>query len=413
MASVMEAYERHINPAAARLFRLMGMGSTAVRAEGCYVYDEQGREYIDFLGNFGVLSLGHRHPRIIASVLEQLNGLAQTARFLLDKPAASLAEALAGITPGDLQYCFFCNSGAEAVEAAIKIARLATGKSGFIATINGFHGKTFGALSVSGREPFRAPFLPLLPRVIHVPFGDAAAFEKALGEDPDIAAFIVEPVQGEGGVNVPPRGYLKEVEALCRQAGVLLIADEVQTGLGRTGRLFACDEEGVVPDLLCLAKALGGGVMPIGAVVGRPAVWEALSDHPWLHTSTFGGNPLACAAALAAIEVTIEEDLMGHARQKGDWLLSRLKELASRHERVIADVRGRGLLIGMELTKEGAGGWIISRMVEERIIVGYTLNNPRVIRLEPPLNVPREALERVFAVLERAVREAEEFVEDL
>ncbi|WP_041313637.1 aspartate aminotransferase family protein [Heliomicrobium modesticaldum] len=413
MATVMEAYENHINPAVARLFRLMGMGSTAVRAEGCFVYDEQGREYIDFLGNFGVLSLGHRHPRIIASILEQLNGLAQTSRFLLDKATASLAEALAGITPGDLQYCFFCNSGAEAVEAAIKIARLATGKSGFIATINGFHGKTFGALSVSGREPFRAPFLPLLPRVIHVPFGDAAALEEVMARDRHIAAFIVEPVQGEGGVIVPPRGYLKEVEALCRQAGVLLIADEVQTGLGRTGSLFACDEEGLVPDLLCLAKALGGGVMPIGAVVGRPALWAPLFDHPWLHTSTFGGNPLACAAALAAIEVTIEEDLMGQARQKGDWLLSRLKELASRHEQVIADVRGRGLLIGIELTKEGVGGFVIGRMMEERIIVGYTLNHPRVIRLEPPLNVPWEVLMQVYAVLEQVIQEAEAFVHDL
>ncbi|MBM7865475.1 aspartate aminotransferase family protein [Heliomicrobium gestii] len=413
MTTVMESYEQYVNPAAARLFRLMGMSAAAVRAEGSFVYDEAGREYVDFLGNFGVLSLGHRHPRVIAAALDQLNRMAQTARFLLDEPTARLAETLARITPGDLQCCFFGNSGAEAVEAALKIARLATGKRRFISTLNSFHGKTFGALSVSGREPFRAPFHPLLFPVTHVPFGDISALEKALAKESDVAAFIVEPVQGEGGVVTPPPGYLSEASALCLQAGALLIVDEVQTGLGRTGRLFACEEEGVVPDLLCLAKALGGGVMPIGATVGRPAVWAALSDHPWLHTSTFGGNPLACAAALAAIEVTLEEDLAGQARAKGDWLLGRLEALASRHTRVIDGVRGRGLLIGVEVTKEGAGGLIISRMVAERIIVGYTLNNPRVIRLEPPLNVPWEVLERVTAVLEEAVKEAETYIDDL
>lgn len=413
MNSVIQAYEQHVNPALARLFRFMGLGSTAVRAEGSYVYDEDGRAFLDFLGNFGVFSLGHRHPRVVEAVRAQLDSLPQTARYLLDRPVAQLAELLAAITPGDLQYSFFCNSGTEAVEAAIKLSRLATGKSGIISTVNSFHGKTLGSLSVSGRDLFREPCKPLVPDILHVYYGDVDAIERVLRDRDDIAAFIVEPIQGEGGIIVPSEGYLAKVQALCRQHEIVLIADEVQTGLGRTGYMFACESENVVPDILCLAKALGGGVMPIGAIVGRPQVWQPLIDNPWIHSSTFGGNPLACVAAAAAIQATLEEDLPRQAKEKGEFLLNQLKNLAKEYPRVIAEARGRGLLIGLEFIREGVGGLVISRMVEQQIIVGYALNNPGVIRLEPPLNVAQEDMEKVLAVLADAVAEADQIIEEL
>ncbi|MBC9783146.1 aminotransferase class III-fold pyridoxal phosphate-dependent enzyme [Heliobacterium chlorum] len=413
MKSVVELYEEHINPSVARLYRLMGMASTAIKAEGSYVVDDQGRTFLDFLGNFGTVSLGHRHRRVVDAVISQLGVMGQTSRYLLDEPTARLAQMLAQLTPGDLQYCFFCNSGTEAVEAAIKLARLATGKSGLVGTINGFHGKTLGALSVSGREPFREPFEPLLPRVKHIPYGEVTALVHILEEDRDVAAFILEPLQGEGGVVVPPAGYLSEVREICDDYGVLLILDEVQTGMGRTGKWFACQEEEVVPDILCLAKALGGGIMPIGAILSRPSVWQPMLENPWIHTSTFGGSPLACAAAIAAIEVMMEENLAEQAREKGLRIMQRLQKLAERYPRVIADVRGRGLLIGIEFVKEGVGGVVIGRMVENQIIVGYTLNNPRVVRLEPPLNVADEDIDRVLDVLEAAVAEANEIIEEL
>ncbi|MTV47452.1 aminotransferase class III-fold pyridoxal phosphate-dependent enzyme [Heliobacillus mobilis] len=413
MKSVVELYEEHINPSIARLYRLMGMASTARKAEGSYVMDDQGRTFLDFLGNFGTVSLGHRHRRVVDAVISQLGVMGQTARYLLDEPTARLAQMLAQLTPGDLQYCFFCNSGTEAVEAAMKVARLSTGKSGLVGTINGFHGKTLGSLSLSGREPFREPFEPLLPRVKHIPYGEVTALVHILEEDRDVAAFILEPLQGEGGVVVPPAGYLSEVREICDDYGVLLILDEVQTGMGRTGKWFACQEEEVVPDILCLAKALGGGIMPIGAILSRPSVWQPMLENPWIHTSTFGGSPLACAAAIAAIEVMMEENLAGQAREKGLRIMQRLQKLAERYPQVIADVRGRGLLIGIEFVKEGVGGVVIGRMVENQIIVGYALNNPRVVRLEPPLNVADEDIDRVLDVLEAAVAEANEIIEEL
>ncbi|QGG47753.1 aspartate aminotransferase family protein [Heliorestis convoluta] len=415
MSSLLLQYEKNINPSMARIFRFMGLGTEAVRAEGSYVYDDQGNCYLDFLGNFGVFNLGHRHPRVLEAVRQQLEKLPQTTRYLVDRPTAELAALLAEVTPGDLQYSFFCNSGAEAVEGAIKLARLSTGKKGIISTFNSFHGKTMGALTVSGRELFRKPCEPLLPQVEHIAFGDIDALKKVIANHSDWAALVLEPIQGEGGVQVPPKGYLRQVEDICRNEGILLILDEVQTGLGRSGYFFVCEKEEVVPDILCLAKALGGGVMPIGAIVGRPTVWEPFLENPFIHTSTFGGNPLACAAALATIKVIIEEELVQQSREKGNKALTYLQQVAANHADVIVEVRGQGLLIGIELAHEGMGGYMINRMVEEKIIVGYTLNNSRVIRLEPPLNIAMEdlerALDRIATITKEMTDQREDFME--
>lgn len=332
-------------------------------------------------------------------------------KVLFNRPMADLAEALADITPGELQYSFFVNSGTEAVEGCLKVARLATKRKKFVAAKNAFHGKTFGSLTATGRDMYRDPFKPLLEGFTHVEYGDAAAVEAAVDED--TAAVILEPIQGEGGIIVPPEGYLRQVKEICERKGALLIADEVQTGIGRTGEWFGVNHEGVTPDLMACAKALGGGVMPIGAIIGTPRAWTGLIEAPFLHTSTFGGGQLACAAGVAAIKAIKEEDVLRRGREAGAYLKSGLEAIAADFPTVIKEVRGRGMMLGIELTKEGAGGMLMSLMINQHIIVAYTLNNPKVIRMEPPLIMPKEVIDHVLETFRAAVKETAEVIEDL
>jgi len=402
LAEAYENYRAYLNPPLARVMKLSG-SPVEVRAEGCVIVDQTGKEYLDFAGGYGVFTLGHRHPRVLAAVREQLESLALSGRTMFSPPMGRLAKRLAEITPGDLQISFFANSGAEAIEGALKLARAATKRGKFVATRDAFHGKTFGALSVSGSEPFRAPFEPLL-EVEFVPYGDSVALAHALE---GAAAFIVEPVQGEGGVNVPPAGYLAQARALCDDAGALLIADEVQTGLGRCGMTFACERDGVVPDVIVLAKGLSGGVVPIGAYVARPSIWnQAYGKAPLLHTSTFGGSPLACAAALEALEVLFDEGLIENARRRGEQLLSGARLIAAEYPGVIREVRGLGLLVGVELTNEGYGGALVPELLKRGVTAAWTLNRQRVIRLEPPLIVSAEQVAYALEALRGAVHAA-------
>lgn len=404
-----QTYEDHklyVNPPLARVMKMSG-SPVAVRARGCTIWDHAGKAYLDFAGGYGVFTLGHSHPRVVAALKAQLERMPLSAKTMFDPLAGRLARALAEIAPGDLSISFFANSGAEAIEGALKLARAATGRAKFVATDGAYHGKTFGALSASGRQSYKDPFEPLLTDVVHVPFGDAAALERAI--DVRTAAFVVEPVQGEGGVNVPPAGYLAGARALCDRAGALLIADEVQTGLGRCGKLFACEFDDVVPDVMVLAKGLSGGVMPIGAYIARPAAWNAAyAKTPLAHTSTFGGNPLACAAALEALAVLRDEDLVTNARVRGEQLLSGARAIAREVPSVISEVRGAGLLVGVELTNEGYGGTIIPEMMRAGVTAAWTLNQQRVIRLEPPLIVREDEVDRALAALLAGVEAARE-----
>jgi len=400
---IVELYANHLNRGLAALLKFMGFESVEVEAEGCIVRDAHGREYLDFLGGFGVFSFGHRPPKVIAAVSEQLSRLPMSSRVLFNEKTARLAQKLADICPGSLRYSFFCNSGAEAAEGAIKIARLATGRQKIVAALGAFHGKTMGALSASGRELYKAPFAPLVPGFFHVPFGDAAALEEAVTEE--TAAVILEPIQGEGGVIVPPDDYLPAARAICNAKGALLIVDEVQTGLGRTGELFAVNHYGVAPDLMLLAKALGGGVMPLGAIVGIPEVWSVLESNPMLHSSTFGGNPLACAAGIAALDLLIDEDLASQAKEKGNLLLRELSSLQDEFPQLVAEVRGKGLMIGVEFTHEDIGGLVIAALAQRGVIAAYTLNNPSVIRLEPPLIVTPEQIKQAVSAFRGALEQ--------
>jgi len=395
-----ENYRTYVNPPLARVMKLSG-SPVEVTGDGVEIVDHTGKRYLDFAGGYGVFTLGYRHPRVVAAVKAQLDVMALSGRTMFNPLLGRLAKRLAELTPGDLQISFFSNSGTEAVEAALKLARAATHRTKIVATDDAFHGKTLGALSASGSEVYRAPFAPLVPDVVHVPFGDLDALAGALD---GAAAFVVEPIQGEGGVNVPPPGYLAVVRALCDRSGALLVADEVQTGLGRCGALFACDLAGVVPDVMTLAKGLSGGVVPIGATIARASAWNAAyAQAPLLHTSTFGGNELACAAALAALDVLVDDDLATNARVRGAELLAGARALAERFPTVVADARGAGLLVGLELRHEGYAGTIIPELLRRGVTAAWTLNRQRVIRLEPALIVTAEQIATALAALEAAV----------
>ncbi len=400
---VYEKYLKYLNPSLARLMKVSGCANLESKASGCAIFDNSGNRYLDCLGGYGVFNFGHRHPKIVNAIINQLNKMPLSAKIFLNEPLANAAEMLAKLTPGDLQYSFFGNSGTEAVEGALKLARLYTRKPHIIATYNGYHGKTFGSLSVTGRDVFRTPFEPLLHDVTFIPFGDANALEEAITVK--TGAFIVEPVQGEGGVNVPPAGYMTAVREITKKKGVLLIADEIQTAMGRTGYNFACEEERVCPDIMVLAKALGGGILPVGVFIGTPEVWKAFEPVPLIHTSTFGGNPLAATAVLASLQVLVEENIAEKARNGGIKLKSELQKTANEFPSIVKEVRGKGLLLGVEFIDAGYAGSTMMKMVENGVIVAYTLNNPKVIRIEPPLIITGEEITTVGEVFRKAVSE--------
>lgn len=401
LAEVTRCYKDFISPDLARLLRLTGFGAMEVKGEGCWVYDQSGKRYLDFSGGYGVFTLGHRHPKVIEAVKDQLDSLALSSRVFFNPLQALLAQRLAELCPGDLKLSFFSNSGTEAIEAALKAARLCTSRPGFVSTVGSYHGKTMGGLSVSGRETYKEPFQPLLPGCRTIPFGDVEALEAVL--DDSVAGFLIEPVQGEGGIHVASPDYLRRARQLCNERGVLMIADEVQSGLCRTGRWFGVDHAGVVPDIMTLAKALGGGVMPIGATVMTPAVAAAYAGRPTLHTSTFGGNPLACRAALAALQVMEEEGLCERAARAGEQLMSGLRTLGAEFPDLIAEVRGQGLMIGVEFRQDKFGGSVIFEMVKRQVIAVYTLNQPKVLRFEPPLNVETLEIESALGALRESL----------
>lgn len=374
---------------------------------GACFKDVNGKEYIDCLGGFGIYNVGHRHPKVVKAVTDQLKRQALHSQDLLDPLRAMLAKILAEITPGDLKYAFFTNSGTESVEAALKLAKMYSERSTFISTTRAFHGKSLGSLSGTAKGMFRKPFLPLIPGFRHVPFGDIDMMRKTfetcelVGED--VAAVLLEPIQGEGGIILPPENYLKEVRALCDEFGALLIFDEVQTGMGRTGKMFAADLYEVVPDIICLAKAFGGGVMPAGAVVAKEEVFKSWFPNPFMHTTTFGGNPLACAAAIATIGVLIEEKLPQRAAEVGEYFLAQLKKAAEGHEDKVQEIRGQGLMIGIEFHQDEIGYEVSKGMFDHGVLVAGTLINSKTIRIEPALTIRYEEVDQVVATFKQVL----------
>ena len=372
---------------------------------GAMFKDVLGRQYLDCLGGFGMMDLGWSHPDVVAAVRAQLGRTPMPSQELIDPLRGVLARLLSTITPGNLKYSWFAGSGTEAIEAAIKIAKLYTGKSAFIVAVKAFHGKTMGALSMIGKADFRAPLGTMYGGpVYHVPFGDADAVERQLDICEKIgigvAAVLFEPIQGEAGAIVPPDDFWPRIRQATRQHGALLIADEVQTGLGRTGRLWAVDHWQVVPDILTVAKSLGGGVMPISAVCTSEEVFKPMMyPNPFMHTTTTGGGALACSAAIAAIHVTLRERLWEQAADKGSYLITRLEKLAQQYPQIYEKITGRGLLIGMHFKNADIGYKVAAGLFKRGVLVAGTLTSAQTIRIEPALIITYDQMDMLLSRL--------------
>ena len=400
----------YVNPGFLEYRKSVSTDYTAVEWEdhGAVFRDVRGKEFIDMLGGFGIYVTGHRHPKVLKAVQEQLERQAIHSQELIDPLRTYLARLVALITPGDLQYSFFTNSGTESIEACLKMSMLTTGRHHFIGTIGAFHGKSLGSLAGTSKAMFREPFLPL-KRWTHVPFGDVDALRMIVASSDfsgdRVAAVVIEPIQGEGGINVAPPGYLAAAREICDKYGALLVFDEVQCGMGRSGKMFCCEHDGVTPDLMALGKGFGGGVMPIGACVGTPRTWERYIDNPFLHTTTFGGNPVCCAAAIATINVLLEEDLPRQAGEKGEYLLLRMNGLAQKYPKVLAGARGRGLMLGMEFQSHDLGYAVAKALFGRGILISGTYINAQVLRVEPPLVIGQAEMDRFLAALEASLGE--------
>jgi putrescine aminotransferase len=445
---VVMSYAKHLNPVLVALGRRGGWVKTFVKGEGNYLWDDAGSRYLDFVAGCGAVNLGHNPPQISEALTETLKSLAPGfAQSSLNPLTARLADRIIQLAPPGLEMAFFCNCGTEAVEAALKLARIATGRTAIVYCSGSYHGKTLGSLSVTGHEPFQAPFAPLVPDCRKVAFGDLDELGQAL-QAKDVAAFIVEPVQGEHGSILPPAGYLRAAQDLCRASGTLFVVDEVQTGMGRTGALFACEHDGLDPDVLTLAKSLGGGLMPVGATLTRRDVWlkgYGTADRFALHTSTFSGGSLACAAGLAALESLSEESLLASVRSRGTRLLNGLQAVADEYPTIIREVRGKGLMMGLELCPldEAIAGIVLQGIAaderpETKEFVGdpealldilpatlmmqhlldvhqiYTLmarSNPFVLRVQPPLTLTEDEADKFVEAVQDGCRKLSNPVE--
>ena len=378
---------------------------------GAVFKDVLGREYLDFLGGYGMMDLGWSHPDVVNTVRAQLERSPMPSQELIDPLRGVLAKLLATITPGDLKYSWFAASGTEANEAAMKIAKLYTGKTAFIVGVRAFHGKTMGALSLMGKSDYRAPMGAMYAgQVYHVPFGDADAVEKQL-EICDkvgigVAAVMFEPIQGESGAIVPPDDFWPRIRAATKKYGVLLIADEVQTGLGRTGKLWGVEHWNVIPDILTVAKSLGGGVMPISAVTTTEEIYQPMMyPNPFMHTTTTGGGALACSAAISAIHVTLRERLWEQAAEKGEYLISQLNKFVAQYPQIYEKITGKGLLIGMHFKTPEIGYKVASGLFKRNVLVAGTLTSAQTIRIEPPLVVTQNQMDALLDRLGEALQE--------
>jgi len=421
----LDLWARTINPQFVRVLRTIGFDRTWARAEGAYLYDTDGTRYLDLLGGFGMYGVGRNNPRIRAAMVEALEletpGMLALGTTLLP---GLLAEALTGLAGGRIERCLFTSSGSESVESAIKLGRAATGRTRVLSADHGFHGLTLGATSVNGNEEFKARFRPLLPRCEQVPFGDLDALEAALQRE-DVALFIVEPVQGHGPY-FPPPDYLTGAQELCRRYGTLFCVDEVQTGFGRTGRMFALEHWGLEPDLLLVAKSLSGGYVPVGALLMSTAVYDAVFDsleHALAHGSTFAPNDLAMAAGLATLDELETGHLPERAARLGELLLERTRPLVERYE-VVKDVRGLGLIWAIEFEEPAAGSrsWrmlervqpglfaqlvVVPLFSEHRILTQVAGHDSNVIKILPPLVLSEADIDWFVGALDETLARAQ------
>jgi len=401
-------YGEHINPGFLEYRKAAGEDDMAMEwsANADTFMDLQGREYIDCLGGFGVYNCGHRHPTVLKAVSDQLSKQPLSSAELVDSNRALLARILADVSPGDLQYTFFTSSGTEAIESSLKMATLATGRHHFIAFEGDFHGKTAGSLSLTAKGHFRTPFLPLLQGTRHVKFGDLEMLRKTVevmdyvGELP--AAIVFETIQGENGIQIPPDDFVPGIRKICDEYDIMMVADEVQSGMGRTGTLFAVDYYDVAPDIIAMAKAIGGGVMPLSACLCTKRAFEGMFPDPLMHSTTTGGSPTATAAGIAAINVIIKEDLPGKAKRAGAIFTEALNKIKDKYPKLMTDVRGRGLFMAMEFVDGDIGYEVVYEMFNRRVLVSGSLINAKTIRIEPPLMITDEHIQKAIEVIDES-----------
>jgi putrescine aminotransferase len=397
----LEDFARYVNPQKVRVLRAAGLDLIEDERSGAWVTDLDGRRFLDCFTSAGSFNVGRRHPRVVEAMHKAVERLDHGNFLLCSAEKAALAAKLAEIVPGDLSCTTFGTGGGEAVDFALKLARGATGRPKVLSTVNGYHGHTGFALSAAGRSAYRASFEPLVPGFSQVPYGDAAAAARSIDED--TAAVIVEPVQGEGGVVVAPEGYLEALREACDRTGALLVLDEIQTGFGRTGRWFASEHSGVVPDIMTVAKSLGGSLVSISATIYTEDLREFLIPNPFVHLSTFGGSDLACAIALETIAVIEEEGLVENAALMGDRLGAGLEELLSRHPEVLEEVRGIGLMRGLKYREDSMGPRMSFQLARHGVLAVYTGNDPSVMRIMPPLVINEGEVDFLLQALEEAI----------
>jgi acetylornithine/succinyldiaminopimelate/putrescine aminotransferase len=400
-AHALEQCATYVNPQKVRVLRAAGLDIVEAERAGAWVWDSDGRRFLDCFTSAGSFNVGRRNSRVVAAAHAAVDRLDHGNFLLCSRQKAELAAKLAEITPGNLACTMFGTGGGEAVDFALKLARGATGRPRVVSTVNGYHGHTGFALSANGREAFRRPFEPLMPEFVQVPFGDAAALTAAV--DDRTAAVLLEPVQGEGGIVVSPPGYLAAARAACDRTGALLVLDEIQTGLGRTGRWWASEHFAVVPDIMTTAKSLGGSLVPISATVFTEELREFLIPNPFIHLSTFGGSDLACAVALEVIAVIEDTGLVAHAAVVGERLLAGLRSLAAAHPDVVADVRGLGLMAGVQYAEDSMGPRMSYHLARHGVLAVYSGNQPAVMRLMPSLVIEPAEVDFLLEALEAAI----------
>jgi putrescine aminotransferase len=396
---LLDAYRSHLSRGRASLGEMFG-GFWESTSHAGSVFTSDGQRFVNCAG-YGVFILGGTHPHVIEAVVAQVRANPLATRLLLEPVSAAAAKTLVGVCPPGLTKVHFVGSGTEATETAIKMARV-NGRRRLITTVNGYHGKTLGSLSVTARGVYQDPFQPLLPDVTSVPFGDVEAIRAALHDGPP-ACVIVEPVQGEGGVVFPPKDYLAELSRMRTEYGAFLVIDEIVTGLGRLGRWWGHDFGTVAPDVMLVGKGLSGGVVPVAAAVATPAAYAPFDKDPFLHTSTFSAAPIAAAAAKAAIEAIVMEAAVAKAAKLGADLKHRITNSASRHcPHLVTEVRGEGLLIGVEMDSPGLAGELMLELIDGRVLVNHSMNNSRVLRLTPPATISADDLDQVATVFDHA-----------
>ncbi len=396
-------FAEFINPMKVRTMKSAGIDIIEEKRSGACSWDITGKRYIDCQTGSGIMNVG-RGNQEIAEVLKKALDTYDIGVFLLcSKQKADLAKRLAEITPGDLACTMFGVGGGEAIDAAIKIARGFTMKPGIIYADKAYHGHTGFALSAIGREAYKESFHPLMPGFTMVPFGDADAIRKAVNKD--TAAVILETIQGEGGINIPPDGYLAEVRKICDENNVLLILDEIQTGFGRTGKMFACEHWEVVPDIMTVAKSLGGGIYPISATIFKEEINDFFIPHPFVHLSTFGGSDLGCIVAMAAIDYIIKNDLPAKAERMGQRFRAGFDRLLKEYPDLLLEVRQKGLMMGLQYTNESIGPRMTKKLSERGVLAVYTGNDPSICRFMPPLVISPEEVDEVLNALEDSMKE--------